>query len=132
VAEPPGCERSWHRSGPGLLVVSFVLWLTGALHDVPKVAPAAIVISATVGLFDVPAMTRLYRQDRFEFGVAVGTIRRRRRARNPRRDPDRRVPVTGAADRADIEAEPRGSRRGRRRRRLSRTPDGSTWKRLPA
>jgi SulP family sulfate permease len=58
----------------GLLVVGFLLWLTGVLHDVPKVALAAIVISATVGLFDVPAMTRLYRQDGFEFGVAIGTF----------------------------------------------------------
>ena len=58
----------------GLLVVGFLLWLTGVLHDVPKAALAAIVISATVGLFDVPAMTRLYRQDRFEFGVPIGTF----------------------------------------------------------
>ena len=31
-------------------------------------------ISATIGLFDIRAMTKLCRQDRFEFGVAAGTF----------------------------------------------------------
>ena len=74
VAETAGMRTQLAQVGAGLLVVGFLLWLTGVLHDVPKVALAAIVVSATVGLFDVPAMTRLYRQDRFEFGVAIGTF----------------------------------------------------------
>ena len=118
VADTAGMRSQLAQIAAGLLVVGFLLWLTGVLHDVPKVALAAIVISASVGLFDVRAMTRLYGQDRFEFGVAVGTLRGRRRARHPSRDPDRRVLVACAANRSDIAAPRRGSRRGRRRRRV--------------
>jgi SulP family sulfate permease len=74
VADTAGMRTQLAQIAAGLLVVAFLLWLTGVLHDVPKVALAAIVISASVGLFDVRAMTRLYGQDRFEFGVAAGTF----------------------------------------------------------
>jgi MFS superfamily sulfate permease-like transporter len=49
-------------------------WLTGLLHDVPKVALAAIVIYAAAGLFEIGALTRLYRQNRSEFAVAIFTF----------------------------------------------------------
>ena len=49
VAETAGMRTQLAQIGAGLLVVGFLLWLTGVLHDVPKVALAAIVISATVG-----------------------------------------------------------------------------------
>ncbi len=74
VAETAGMRTQLAQIGAGLLVLGFLLWLTGLLHDVPKVALAAIVTFASVGLFDVRAMTRLYRQDRLEFGVAIGTF----------------------------------------------------------
>jgi SulP family sulfate permease len=74
VADTAGMRTQLAQIAAGLLVVGFLLWLTGVLHDVPKVALAAIVISASFGLFDVRAVTRLYGQDRLEFGVAAGTF----------------------------------------------------------
>ena len=62
------------RSEPDSWLSAFLLWLTGVLHDVPTVALAAIVIFAAAGLFDVGALTRLYRQDRPEFAVAIVTF----------------------------------------------------------
>jgi SulP family sulfate permease len=74
VAETAGMRTQLAQIAAGLLIVGFLLWLTGVLHDVPKVALAAIIVSASVGLFDLRAVRRLYGQDRFEFGVAVGTL----------------------------------------------------------
>ena len=51
ATETAGMRTQLAQVGTGLLVVGFLLWLTGVLHKVPKVALAAIVISATVGLF---------------------------------------------------------------------------------
>jgi SulP family sulfate permease len=74
VADTAGMPTQLAQIGAGLLVVGFLLLLTGALHDVPKVALAAIIIYASVGLFEVRAVTRLYRQDRAEFAVAIITF----------------------------------------------------------
>jgi high affinity sulfate transporter 1 len=48
-----------------------LLFLTGLLHNLPNVALAAIVLLAVRGLIDVPALRRLWRLSRFEFGVAM-------------------------------------------------------------
>ncbi|MGA9858979.1 MAG: SulP family inorganic anion transporter [Solirubrobacteraceae bacterium] len=74
VADTAGMRTQLAQIGAGALVVVFLLVLTGALHDVPKVALAAIIIFACLGLFQVHAMTRLYRQDRAEFAVAIITF----------------------------------------------------------
>jgi sulfate permease, SulP family len=74
VAETARMQTQLAQIAAGLLVIGFLLWLTGALHDVPTVALAAIVISATTGLFDIGAMTDLYRQNRPEFTVAIVTF----------------------------------------------------------
>ena len=74
VAETSGMQTQLAQIGAGLLVVGFLLWLTGILHDVPTVALAAIVIYAAASLFEVGALTRLYRQDRAEFAVAIITF----------------------------------------------------------
>jgi SulP family sulfate permease len=74
VADTAGMRTQVAQLCAGLLVVGFLLALTGALHDVPKVALAAIIIYASVGLFQVRAVTNLYRQDPAEFAVAVITL----------------------------------------------------------
>ncbi|MBR0681508.1 sulfate permease [Roseomonas eburnea] len=48
-----------------------LLFLTGALADLPKAALAAIVLTAVAGLIDVPAMIRLWRISRFDFIAAL-------------------------------------------------------------
>jgi SulP family sulfate permease len=60
--------------GAGILVVAFLLWLTGILHDVPTVALAAIVMYAASSLFEPRALSNLYRQNRAEFTVAIATF----------------------------------------------------------
>lgn len=74
VADTAGMRTQLAQIGAGLIVVVFLLLLTGVLHDVPKVALAAIIIFACLGLFDLHAMTKLYRQDRAEFAVAIITF----------------------------------------------------------
>ncbi len=74
VADTAGMRTQVAQIVAGLLVVGFLLLLTGVLHDVPKVALAAIIIYACIGLFQVRALTKLYHQDRPEFGVAIITF----------------------------------------------------------
>ncbi len=74
VAETARMQTQLAQIAAGFLVIGFLLWLTGVLHDVPTVALAAIVISAAAGLFDVGAMTDLYHQNRPEFTVAIVTF----------------------------------------------------------
>ncbi len=74
VADGAGMRTQLAQIGAGLLVVGFLLWFTGVLHDVPSVALAAIVIYAAAGLFNPGSLTRLYRQDRSEFAVAIATF----------------------------------------------------------
>ena len=74
VADTAGMRTQMAQIGAGVLVIAFLLLLTGALYDVPKVALAAIIIFASVGLFQVRAVTTLYRQDRAEFAVAIITL----------------------------------------------------------
>ena len=74
VADTAGMRTQMAQIGAGVLVIAFLLLLTGALYDVPKVALAAIIIFASVGLFQVRAVTALYRQDQAEFAVAIITL----------------------------------------------------------
>ncbi len=74
VAETAKMQTQLAQIGAGLLVVGFLLWLTGLLHDVPTVALAAIIMYAAGSLFEAGALTRLYRQDRSEFTVAMVTF----------------------------------------------------------
>jgi SulP family sulfate permease len=74
VADGAGMRTQLAQIGAGLMVVGFLLWFTGVLHDVPSVALAAIVIYAAASLFDPEGLTRLYRQDRSEFAAAVVTF----------------------------------------------------------
>jgi SulP family sulfate permease len=74
VADTAGMRTQMAQIGAGVLVIAFLLLLTGALYDVPKVALAAIIIFASVGLFQVRAVTTLYRQDQAEFAVAIITL----------------------------------------------------------
>lgn len=48
-----------------------LLYLTGLLRNLPNVVLAAIVLVAVRGLFDVPALRRIWRISRFEFAIAM-------------------------------------------------------------
>ncbi|HEY1515083.1 MAG TPA: SulP family inorganic anion transporter, partial [Solirubrobacteraceae bacterium] len=74
VADVAGMRTQVAQTVAGLSVVGFLLFLTGVLHDVPKVALAAIIIYASIGLLDWRPIRRLYGQDQAEFAVAVITF----------------------------------------------------------
>ncbi len=48
-----------------------LVFLSGALRNLPTVILAAVVLMAVTGLFNLPALVRLYRVSRFEFTVAL-------------------------------------------------------------
>src|SRR5436305_11433405 len=54
-----------------LLMVVVVLFLSGALPNLPQPVLAAIVLMAVIGLFNVAALKHLWRADRAEFTVAI-------------------------------------------------------------
>jgi SulP family sulfate permease len=74
VADTAGMRTQMAQMVAGVLVLGFLLLLTGVLHDVPKVALAAIIIYASAGLFDWRAIRRLRGQDQAEFAVAIITL----------------------------------------------------------
>ena len=120
IAETARMQTQLAQIGAGLLVVVFLLWLTGVLHDVPTVALAAIVIYAAASLFEVGALRRLYHQDRSRVPRRDRHVRGGRRARHGGRDSPRGVPLARACDRAALATPRRGYRRGRGRRGISR------------
>jgi MFS superfamily sulfate permease-like transporter len=57
-----------------LIVLVSVLFLSGALHDLPQPVLAAIVLTAVTSLFKPAAIAQLWRADRVEFAVAVAAL----------------------------------------------------------
>ncbi len=54
-----------------------LLFLTGALENLPKAVLAAVVLTAILGLFDFPALFRMWRVSRIDFyaaAIAVGAV----------------------------------------------------------
>lgn len=56
-----------------ITIAIFVMFFTGYLELVPVTILAAIVISASIGLFDIGYLKSIYRISRAEFGIAVLT-----------------------------------------------------------
>ena len=54
-----------------------LLFLTGLLENLPKAVLAAIVLTAILGLFDFPALLRMWRVSRLDFYAALDRHRRR-------------------------------------------------------
>src|SRR5881398_2345236 len=57
-----------------LLMLVVVLFLSGALRNLPQPVLAAIVLMAVIGLFNVAALKQLWRADRAEFTVAIAAL----------------------------------------------------------
>jgi SulP family sulfate permease len=57
-----------------LLTLLIVLFVSGALRDLPQPVLAAIVLMAVTGLFKVTALKHLWRADRAEFLVAIAAL----------------------------------------------------------
>lgn len=51
-----------------------LLFLTGLLENLPKAVLAAVVVTAVAGLFDLPALSHMWRVSRFDFYAAASAL----------------------------------------------------------
>jgi high affinity sulfate transporter 1 len=57
-----------------VVMAAVLVFLTGPLSYLPKAALGAVLIVAAIGLFDVAETVRLWKIDRWEFGVLITTM----------------------------------------------------------
>jgi len=74
VNESGGARTPLSGFVAALLMVVVVLFLSGALRNLPQPVLAAIVLMAVIGLFNVAALKQLWRADRAEFTVAIAAL----------------------------------------------------------
>lgn len=72
-------DKAGARTPLALVVASItlalcLLFLTGLLESLPKAVLAAVVLTAIAGLFDVPALLRMWRVSRFDFLAAASAL----------------------------------------------------------
>jgi len=71
VAESAGSKTQVTGVVGALAIASLLVFLPGLLQDLPTAALAAVVISAVLGLVEVPALVRVYRLRRTEFVISL-------------------------------------------------------------
>lgn len=71
VAEQSGAQTQLTGVVAGLLVLIMLLFVPGLVKNMPQPALAAIVITASISLFDLKALRRLYAMRKSEFVLAL-------------------------------------------------------------
>ncbi len=71
VAEQSGAKTQLTGVMAGALVLAMLLFVPGMVRNMPQPALAAIVITASISLFDVKALRRLFKMRRSEFYLAL-------------------------------------------------------------
>jgi MFS superfamily sulfate permease-like transporter len=71
VAEQSGAKTQLTGVVAGALVLAMLLFVPGMVRNMPQPALAAIVITASISLFDVKALRRIFKMRRSEFYLAV-------------------------------------------------------------
>lgn len=71
VAEQSGAQTQLTGVAAGALVLAMLLFVPGLVKNMPQPALAAIVITASISLFDAKAMRRLYTLRKSEFALTV-------------------------------------------------------------
>ena len=71
VAEQSGAKTQLTGVVAGALVLAMLLFVPGLVRNMPQPALAAIVITASISLFDVIALRRVFRMRRSEFYLAL-------------------------------------------------------------
>jgi high affinity sulfate transporter 1 len=71
VAEQSGAKTQLTGVVAGAMVLAMLLFVPGLVRNMPQPALAAIVITASISLFDVKALRRVYKMRRSEFYLAV-------------------------------------------------------------
>ncbi|MCE9544299.1 MAG: SulP family inorganic anion transporter [Planctomycetia bacterium] len=74
VNEGGGARTPLSGAVAALLILTVVLFFSHVLHALPQPVLAAVVLVAVVGLFNISALTQLWRGDRQEFVVALAAI----------------------------------------------------------
>ena len=71
VAEQSGAKTQLTGILAGLLVLAMLLFVPGLVKNLPQPALAAIVITASISLFDLKGLQRLYKIRKSEFALAI-------------------------------------------------------------
>ena len=72
VAESAGAKTQLTNVIGALCIVLMISFAPSLLHDVPRTALAAIIISACLALTEIKAVVRLYHQRQSEFWLSIG------------------------------------------------------------
>jgi MFS superfamily sulfate permease-like transporter len=71
VAERAGARTQLTGVIGALLIVAMIVFLPGLFQDLPQAALAAVVITASLSLADVPGTVRLWHQRKVEFTLSI-------------------------------------------------------------
>jgi high affinity sulfate transporter 1 len=74
VAERAGARSQLTGVTGALLILVMILLLPGLFRNLPDAALAAVVITAAVGLADLPGSARLWRQRKVEFSLSIAAF----------------------------------------------------------
>jgi high affinity sulfate transporter 1 len=74
VAEQAGAKTQLTGIVAAALVLAMVLFIPGLVQNMPQSALAAIIIAASISLFDVPQLRRLWSVRKSEFVLAMASI----------------------------------------------------------
>ena len=74
VAEQAGAKTQLTGVVAAALVLAMVLFIPGLVQNMPQSALAAIIIAASISLFDVPELRRLWSVRKSEFVLAMASI----------------------------------------------------------
>jgi high affinity sulfate transporter 1 len=74
VAERSGAKTQLTGVTGAVLITLMIVFVPGLFRNLPQPALAAVVITASLSLADVPATTRLWRQRKVEFGLSIAAF----------------------------------------------------------
>jgi high affinity sulfate transporter 1 len=74
VAERSGAKTQLTGVTGAALIILMIVLVPGLFRNLPQPALAAVVITASLSLADIPATTRLWRQRKAEFGLSIAAF----------------------------------------------------------
>ena len=74
VAERSGAKTQLTGVVGAVLIILMIVFVPGLFKNLPQPALAAVVITASLSLADIPATVRLWRQRKAEFGLSIAAF----------------------------------------------------------
>jgi MFS superfamily sulfate permease-like transporter len=74
VAERSGAKTQLTGVTGAVLIILMIVFIPGLFRNLPQPALAAVVITASLSLADIPATVRLWRQRKVEFGLSIAAF----------------------------------------------------------